>query len=148
MSFRNFWGTMGQKPPLETLPARRWAPAGRKTSWRDDLSSKRCISAQLFSLVAIVLKFTASAGAEAATVSANLGGGGEGRDKKLASKFFSPGRYNICTLNSEIKTKWHCWQISPKLERSSFIEMAKMLNCGECCQQFPVKSGVTRFHVS
>ncbi len=79
MSFQNFWGTMGQKPPLKTLPARRWAPAGPKTSWRDDLSSKRCISAQLFSLVAIALKFTASAAAEAATVSANLGGGGEGR---------------------------------------------------------------------
>jgi hypothetical protein len=42
--------------------------------------------------------------------------------------------------------KW--FVISPMLERLSFTKMAKMLNCGESCQQFTVKSGVTRLYVS
>jgi hypothetical protein len=61
-------------------------------------------------LAAIALKLTGSAAAEAATVSADLGGEGEGQDKKIRATFFSPGRYNISTLNSEIKAKWHCWR--------------------------------------
>ncbi len=37
-------------------------------------------------------------------------GGWERRDKKSETTFFNPGRYNICTLNSEMKAKWHCWR--------------------------------------
>jgi hypothetical protein len=64
---------------------------------------------QRFCSAAIASKSTGSAAVKAATVSADLGGGGEGQDKTSATTFFSPGRYNICTLNSEIKAKWHCW---------------------------------------
>jgi hypothetical protein len=32
----------------------------------------------------------------------------DGRDKKSATTFFKPGRYNNCTLNSEIKARWRC----------------------------------------
>jgi hypothetical protein len=31
-----------------------------------------------------------------------------GRDKKSATTFFKVGKYNICTLNSEMNAKWHC----------------------------------------
>jgi hypothetical protein len=31
-----------------------------------------------------------------------------GRDKKSASTFFKPAKYNSCTLNSEMNAKWHC----------------------------------------
>jgi hypothetical protein len=31
-----------------------------------------------------------------------------GRDKKSASTFFKLGKYNNCTLNSEINAKWRC----------------------------------------
>jgi hypothetical protein len=33
---------------------------------------------------------------------------GGGRDKKSATTFFKPGRYNNCTLNSEINVRWRC----------------------------------------
>jgi hypothetical protein len=29
-----------------------------------------------------------------------------GRDKKSATTFFKPGKYKICTLNSEMNAKW------------------------------------------
>jgi hypothetical protein len=38
-----------------------------------------------------------------------LGVGGEGQDKKSATLFFKPGRYNISTLNSGMKVRWCCW---------------------------------------
>jgi hypothetical protein len=28
--------------------------------------------------------------------------------KKLATTFFKPGKYNSCTLNSEMNVKWRC----------------------------------------
>jgi hypothetical protein len=31
-----------------------------------------------------------------------------GRDKKSAMTFFKPGKYNSCTLNSEMNAKWCC----------------------------------------
>jgi hypothetical protein len=31
-----------------------------------------------------------------------------GRDKKLATTFFKPGKYNRCTLHSEMNAKWRC----------------------------------------
>ncbi len=96
--------------PVETSAARRWAPAGRKASWRDELLSKRCVSAQWFCSAAIASKSIGSATAKAATVSEAFGREGEGVDKKSATMFFSSGRYNICTLNTEIKAKWRCWQ--------------------------------------
>jgi hypothetical protein len=43
----------------------------------------------------------------------------------------------------------HEWFVnSSKLERSSFTKMTKMANFGESCQQFTVKGGVARLHVS
>ncbi len=75
MSFLNFGGTIGQKTPVEPSPERRWVPAWQKASWRDKPPSKRNISAQRFCSVAIASKFTGSAEAEAATVSADSGVG-------------------------------------------------------------------------
>jgi hypothetical protein len=31
-----------------------------------------------------------------------------GQDKKSATTFFKPGKYNSCTLNSEMNAKWRC----------------------------------------
>jgi hypothetical protein len=31
-----------------------------------------------------------------------------GRDKKSATTFFKPHKYNSCTLNSEMNAKWRC----------------------------------------
>jgi hypothetical protein len=31
-----------------------------------------------------------------------------GRTKKSATIFFKPGKYKICTLNSEMNAKWRC----------------------------------------
>jgi hypothetical protein len=31
-----------------------------------------------------------------------------GQDKKLATTFFKPGKYNSCTLNSAMNAKWRC----------------------------------------
>jgi hypothetical protein len=36
------------------------------------------------------------------------GGGGVGGIKNQQRHFYKPGRYNICTLNSEMKAKWRC----------------------------------------
>jgi hypothetical protein len=30
------------------------------------------------------------------------------RDKKSATTFIKPGKYNSCTLNSEMNAKWRC----------------------------------------
>jgi hypothetical protein len=32
-----------------------------------------------------------------------------GQDKKSMTTFFKPGKYNICTLNSEMNAKWQCF---------------------------------------
>ncbi len=104
ISRRNFCGTMGQKTPVETSPARPWAPAWRKASLRDVPLSKTCVSAQLFCSAAFASKLTGSAAAATSPV----GSGGEGRDKKSATSFLRPGRYNICILNSEMNATWRC----------------------------------------
>jgi hypothetical protein len=31
-----------------------------------------------------------------------------GRDKKSATTFLKPDKYNSCTLNSKMNAKWHC----------------------------------------
>jgi hypothetical protein len=31
-----------------------------------------------------------------------------GRDKKSVMTFFKPGKYNNCTLNSEMNVRWRC----------------------------------------
>jgi hypothetical protein len=88
------------------------------------------------------------------TVSADSGGGGEGRDNVFQS-------WQIQHLHIELRNesqmallagqngnrntsqscqKW--FVISPKLKRSSFTKMAKMPNYSESCQQFTEKSGV------
>jgi hypothetical protein len=95
---------------------------------------------------------------------APVGGGGVGRDKKSATTFFKPGRYNTCTLNSEMKAKWHCcyskmgqkhetmqsragFVVCPQLKSMTFREMAKMPDCCVCSQQFTINHGVTRLRV-
>ncbi len=35
--------------------------------------------------------------------------GGVWAGQKIDNIIFKPGRYNICTLNSEMKAKWHCY---------------------------------------
>ncbi len=74
----------------------------QRNNLRDVPLSKRCIFAQRFYLAAISLKSTGSA---AATVSVDFG---RGRDRKSATTFFKPGKYDSCTLNSEMNAKWHC----------------------------------------
>jgi hypothetical protein len=56
-------------------------------------------------LAAISSKSTGSAADAAVTDPAIIW---FGRDKKSASTFFKPGKYKICTLNSEMIAKWHC----------------------------------------
>jgi hypothetical protein len=55
--------------------------------------------------VAISLKSTGSAADVAATDPAVVL---FGRDKKSATTFFKPGKYKICTLNSEMNAEWRC----------------------------------------
>jgi hypothetical protein len=55
--------------------------------------------------VAISLKSTGSAANVAATDPAVVWFEWE---KKSATTFFKPGKYNSCTLNSEMNAKWHC----------------------------------------
>ncbi len=52
---------------------------GQKAGWRDEPLSKHCVSAQPFCSAVIASKSTGSAAAEAATVSLDLSGGGEGQ---------------------------------------------------------------------
>jgi hypothetical protein len=67
--------------------------------------SKRCVSGQRFCSAAISSKSTGSATDVAATDPAVVM---FGRDKKSATTFFKPGKYKICTLNSEMNAKWRC----------------------------------------
>ncbi len=67
--------------------------------------SKRCISGLRFCSAAISLKSAGCAADVAATDPAVVW---FGWDKKSATTFFKPGKYNSCTLNSEMNTKWHC----------------------------------------
>jgi hypothetical protein len=78
--------------------------------------------------------------------------------------FFKPGRYNICTLNSEMKARWAVggvkWGQKHGTRRSQVVcdqfkvgkivlhKNVKMPNCDESCQQLMVKSGVARLRVS
>ncbi len=77
-----------------------------RASLRDELPSKRCVTAQRYCLVATASKSTGYTAAMAVIVLDCSGEGGGGQDKKLATAFFRPSRYNICTLNSEMKAKW------------------------------------------
>ncbi len=73
---------------------------------RDALPSKRCFSRPRFCSAAISLKSTGSAADVAATDPAVVW---FGWDKKLVMSFFKPGKYNSCTVNSEVNVKWHCY---------------------------------------
>jgi hypothetical protein len=37
-----------------------------------------------------------------------------GQDKKSATTFFKPGKYNNCTLNSEMNAKWCCFLVETR----------------------------------
>jgi hypothetical protein len=74
-------------------------------NFRDVPPSKRCIFGQRFCLAAISSKSIGSAADMAATDPAVVW---FGLDKKSAMTFFKPGKYNSCTLTSEMNTKWHC----------------------------------------
>ncbi len=73
---------------------------------------ERCSAKQTLRFCAIILlaaiasKPTGSAAAAVATFPVRSGG--EGRDKKSATTFLRPGRYNICIWNSEINANWRC----------------------------------------
>ncbi len=103
MVFLNLRGRIRQKLPVETSPARCWAPVWRKANFREVPLSKHCVSGQLFCSAAISLKSTGSAANVAATDPVVVW---FGRDKKSATTFFKPGKYNSCTLNSEMNAKW------------------------------------------
>jgi hypothetical protein len=70
------------------------------SQFRGVLPRKRCVSEQRFWSAAISSKSTGSATDVAATDPVAVW---FGRDKKLATTFFKPGKYNSCTLNSEMK---------------------------------------------
>jgi hypothetical protein len=67
--------------------------------------SKHCVSGQRFCSAAISSKSTGSAADATATAPMVVW---FGRDKKSATTFFKPGKYDICTLNYEMNAKWHC----------------------------------------
>ncbi len=102
--FSEFKGDNGAKKcmwkRLQPGPER---PVWRKGNFRDVLPSNRCVSRRRCCSAAISSKSTGSAAIVASTDLAVCGGG---RDKKSATTFFKPGRYNNCTLNSEIKARW------------------------------------------
>ncbi len=102
MAFLNLRGTMGRKVPS---PARRWAPVWRKANLKDVPPSNRCVSGQWCCLVAISSKST---GSVAIVVATDPVACGVGQDKKSATTFFKPDKYNYCTLNSETNARWHC----------------------------------------
>ncbi len=106
MIFLNLRGTIMRKLPVETSPARRWAPVWWKANLRDVQPSKRCVSGQRLCLAAISSKSTGSAANLAVTDPVAVW---FGRDKKSAKTFFKLGKYNSCTLNSEMKAKWCCY---------------------------------------
>jgi hypothetical protein len=75
---------------------------------------------------------------------------------KIGNNIFKPGRYNICTLNSEMKAKWHCCRsemgdgnarqssherfvVCPQLKSMIFTKMAKMPDYCMCSQQLMIK---------
>jgi hypothetical protein len=68
--------------------------------------------------------------------------GGGWQDKKSAMTFFRPGRYNICTFNSEMKAKWRCCR------GKMGAETQEKAVASPCNQQFTIKRGVTRLPVS
>jgi hypothetical protein len=90
--------------------------------------------------------------------------GGVWAGQKIGNNIFKPNRYNICTLNSEMKAKWHCccvemgaetqdnavtsnlWSVHKK--GMTFTKMAKLPDGYMCSQQFTVKHGVMTPHVS
>jgi hypothetical protein len=80
-------------------------PVWRKANLSDVLPSKRCVSRQWFCSAAISSKSTGSATDVAATDPVVVW---FGRDKKSATTFFKLGKYNSCTLNSEMNAKWCC----------------------------------------
>ncbi len=96
---------MGRKVLVETSPARHWEPVWRKANLRDVSPSNRCVSGQRCCLAAISSKPTGSAAGVAATDPAECGAGW---DKKSATTFFKPAKYNNCTLNSEMNARWRC----------------------------------------
>jgi hypothetical protein len=67
--------------------------------------SKRYVSGQWFCSTAISLKSTGSAAEVAATDPVVVW---FGQDKKSATTFFKPGKYNSCTLNYEMNANWRC----------------------------------------
>jgi hypothetical protein len=80
-----------------------------------------------------------------AAAATNPAGCGRERDKKSATTFFKPGRYNNCTLNSEINARWRCClgemgaEIQDrveqgvygrsKVESTTFTKMSKIFYC-------------------
>jgi hypothetical protein len=82
-SFSVFDGTMGRKVPVETSPARHWAPVLRKANLRDVPPSNLLCGQQCFS-VAISLNSTGSA---PVAVAIDQVACGAGRDKTSATFF-------------------------------------------------------------
>ncbi len=105
IAFLNLRGTMGRNVLVETSPARHWAPVWQKAIFRDVPLSNRCVSGQRCCSVAISSKSTGYAADVAATdpMACEVG-----RDKKSATTFFKLGKYNNCTLNSEMNARWRC----------------------------------------
>jgi hypothetical protein len=104
-AFLNLRGTIGRKLLVETSPARHWAPVWWKANLRGVPPSKRCVSRQRFCSAAISSKSTGSATDIVATDPVVVL---FGWDKKSATTFFKLGKYNSCTLNSEMNAKWLC----------------------------------------
>ncbi len=118
MSFLNFSGTIGWKMPVYTLAARRWAPAGRKESLRDEAPS-----------TAILLGSHSFGWGGDCFSRCGGGGGGKGQDKKSATKLFS----NLADTTSAHWTQK--WKPSGVVGRAKFgrIQETK-LSQGVCDQ--------------
>jgi hypothetical protein len=76
-----------------------------KTPGETCSAKQRCVSLQWFYSVVISSKLIR--GAAAAVVTSPVNRGAKDRqDKKPVTTFCKPGRYSICTLNSEMNAKW------------------------------------------
>ncbi len=164
----NFSGTIGQKTPVETSPARHWVLASQKASLRDVSPNKMLRFCTAILLVRHSFKIDWIRRPLAGTVQqipGGGGGGGWGRERqKISNNVFqtlqiqhlhielkNESQVALMGRNGDENTGQSCHQwfvISLELERLSFTKMRKMANCGESCQQFTVKVGVARLHVS
>jgi hypothetical protein len=167
ISFLNFSGTIGQKTPVETSPARHWVLASRKASLRD-LSPNRMLrfcTAILLGRHSFKIDWIRRPRGGNCSVDTRGRGGGGGRERqKISNNRFS----NLAdTTSAHWTRKWkpsgvdgakwgrkHGTKLSPVVcdqSRAGKIVVNKNEENGELWRKLPTihsQSGVARLHVS